>query len=418
MLRSRPPSLPTDGSPRLGHLLSRTGSPAETRPGRRPATALRLTVAVGLCTLVASAISVPSLVLGAEGSGAQNAAAAVQRHSDAPSTGMLLVTLPWGDGAGQVGLVRPVEGLTRGPEALAVAPDGRIAVLDSVNQRVLFLDAEGRCTGCAAVSLAEPRFLAVDDDRLYVLDCDADRQVVTLDWTGAPLSAASLPELPDVVTGLFATPEGPCVEVAHDSSFLVAAPLVASAELESDGSADERGASPAHASLRALAGRPVDPHLDRVVKVSYAPGQKARIRVFTVDKSTLESTERADFKQPLAPGHDLEHLVSVDGDGDGGLIVGARLLDPGPKDDGHASLVLTRLAARKNGARAVDGLAEVRVSDMLLLADSPYAYLGQPYAVAPDGRVLQPIGSDSGYSIFVHTFAAADTSNVATEVQP
>ena len=45
-----------------------------------------------------------------------------------PSAGSVLVTLPWGSGEGQVGLMRVDEGLTRGPEALAVAPDGRIAV--------------------------------------------------------------------------------------------------------------------------------------------------------------------------------------------------------------------------------------------------------------------------------------------------
>jgi hypothetical protein len=47
--------------------------------------------------------------------------------------------------------------------------------------------------------------------------------------------------------------------------------------------------------------------------------------------------------------------------------------------------------------------------DALLLAASPFAYVGQPYVVAPDGRVFQPVPTETGYSIFVHTFAGADS---------
>ncbi|MBN1631152.1 MAG: hypothetical protein JW990_15435 [Thermoleophilia bacterium] len=387
-MRPRAPSLPTLEPGWCRHIR------------RRPTTVLRLTVAVALCAVVTCAVSVPSLVFGAEGGPPQGrgAPAAASRHSDSPSPGLLLVTLPWGSGEGQVGLVRPAEGLTSGPEALAVAPDGRIAVLDSVNHRVLLLDSQGRDTAAVTISLAEPRFLAVDDERLHILDCDADRQAVTIDWTGAVLDTTPLPDLPDVVTALFATPEGPCVEVAHDSSLLVHPST--------------------HASPRALAGRPVDAHLEQVAKVSYAPGKSARIRIFHVDRGTLASTQKGDFRQSLAPGRDLDHLVSVDGDGHGGLIIGARLLDKGLKDDGDASIILTRLTADKNGSPVLNGPTDVRPGDELLLADQSYAYVGRPYVVAPDGRVLQPVAGDDGYSIFVHSFAGADTADATVEVQP
>jgi hypothetical protein len=38
--------------------------------------------------------------------------------------------------------------------------------------------------------------------------------------------------------------------------------------------------------------------------------------------------------------------------------------------------------------------------------------------VAPDGRIFQPVGSDAGYSIVVHAFAASDAATEAEEVQP
>jgi len=41
---------------------------------------------------------------------------------------------------------------------------------------------------------------------------------------------------------------------------------------------------------------------------------------------------------------------------------------------------------------------------MLLLAESDFAYLGAPYAVAPDGRVFQPVADRSGYTIVVYSF--------------
>jgi hypothetical protein len=42
----------------------------------------------------------------------------------------------------------------------------------------------------------------------------------------------------------------------------------------------------------------------------------------------------------------------------------------------------------------------------ILLADSTYAYVGQPYTVGPDGRVYQPMATEAGYSILVHSFPA------------
>jgi hypothetical protein len=62
--------------------------------------------------------------------------------------------------------------------------------------------------------------------------------------------------------------------------------------------------------------------------------------------------------------------------------------------------------------------SKTKATGTLLLADSAFAYLGQPYVVAPDGRVFQPIGGESGYSILVYTFGAANGSAAAQEVLP
>ena len=441
MTSSRPPSR---GS-RPGLLRRR---PAAGTPPRAllAATAahFRLTVAASLCILAAGALLVPGLVFGAETSPAvigevlgaatpsstmvpdanppvadgepvlgESALAAV------PGGDVPLVTLPWGSGEAQVGLCRPTEGLTRGPEALAVAPDGRIAVLDSVNRRILLLDTGGRVTGYAPVRLAEPRFLAVDDGLLYVLDCDADRRLATLDWSGASVSVVSIPELQDVVTGLFATVEGPCVEVAHRTSFVLSATASTLGTVAGSPAAKGTGGlgSPTQVSLRTLEGRPVDRTLGRLASVTFKPGQNPSIRSFKLDKANFKSTKTNELAPTIASGRAIEQLVSVDGDGGGGLIVGARLREPEIRERGPAYLVLTRLAA--SGAGAVD-TASMRSAGsdtaVLFLAESSFAYLGQPYVVAPDGRVFQPVGTEEGYSIFVRSFSEGVTAN--EEVQP
>lgn len=402
--RSEPGRPPGDapGRPQARPGRVRRGVPITTRAGAA--------LAVGLCAVAGCALLVPGLVLGAEApvTPVDKPAAAAGRPAADPSPGTLLVTLGWGDGPGKVGVLRPIEGLARGPEALAVAPNGRIAVLDSVNKRVVFLDAGGRPEGTADIPLAEPRFLAVDDDHLYVLDCDADRRIVTIDWSGAVLDATALPELSDVVTGIFATEAGPCVEVAHDSVFLV------TGGARVDGLDRSRAVS-GGASLRSLAGRPLERALGRAAKATFTPKNGLRIQSFQIDRTTLNAKKTAESTPALAAGRAVEHLVSVDGDGGGGLVVGARLLDVetavGPSAAGRdrACLLLTRFAADGRGCDAGDGL---------LLTESSFAYLGQPYVVAPDGRVFQPVADESGYSILVHSFTNAETPVVAEEVLP
>ncbi len=364
-------------------------------PRSRPApsrTMFASGLALSLCTVAVCALSVPGLVFGAAGpTGTTNEAIITpatetvdrqpyiaQTATPSVSEGSVLITLPWGDGEGQVGLQQPGEGLSRGPEALAVAPDGRIAVLDGVNSRVVFLDTGGAYLGSAPVSLAEPRFLAVTDDEVYVLDADQDCSLVQMDWAGEQTQQVALPALDDVVSALFATKHGPCIEVAHDATYLVQI---------------RGGKGNSRATLRDLPGRPLDKDVSHAAKATFAPGQKMKIALSSVDETTLKGNARRDLALSQPPGHNVEHLVSVDGDGHGRLIVGARLLADEDDAPEKPALLLTRLA--------IDLPSEDTV---LLLADRTFTYVGQPYVVAPNGTILQPVADENGYSLLVHSF--------------
>ena len=57
------------------------------------------------------------------------------------------------------------------------------------------------------------------------------------------------------------------------------------------------------------------------------------------------------------------------------------------------------------------------IVDSMLLVDRSGAYVGQPYVVSPDGRVFEPVATEEGYSIFVHTFGADATTGDSTAAQ-
>jgi len=418
MLRSRPPST-TAAQP-----------PGKAGPLRRLAAVFGLTTALTICALVACALFVPLTVFGSEAKDNVRPAEPPAPESTetrpevlatealapelTPSVGTMLTSLAWGTGDGRVGLAKPPEGLARGPEALAVAPDGRIALLDSVNQRVLLMDADGTPTRAAALSLAEPRFLAVDSDRLYVLDCDADRRLLSLTWEGLTVSSHALPELPDVVSGLFATKQGPCVEVAHDQVFrLVGRGLNGKAGEVANAS---RNGKPESATLKLVAGRPTTAEALRSVSARYERGSKPRLT--SHEGSDHGSGFRQDVEVDLGLPHGrvLEHLVSVDGDRKNGLVIGARVSGT-VGDEMNGCLVLRRLEFPGNGRimKAARG-AESGAADSLVLTDVSTIYVGQPYVVAPDGRVFQPVADENSYSIYVYSFGSAASPEPFEEV--
>ena len=373
MVTLRRPSRGTGGAPP-----DRSGAggapPGFAGRRRRWVGIFTVTTAVTACALIACALFAPVTVFGAQASTAGSFGGPLKL-----SSGVLLTTLPWGTGAGQVGLEQPSEGLTRGPEALAVSPDGRIAVLDSVNRRVVFLDSGGQQTRCAQLLLSEPRFIAVTDSCVYVLDCDESRSVEKLDWAGTSCGRMMLPALPDVVTGLFATLSGPCVEIAHDQVYLL-----------TNGSAQTGNSSGAWciARLTSEPGRPLDQTLTRLANVAFAPGSELELASF-VNTGGTTTNKVTDLNMAVPADRTIENLVSVDGDVNGGVVIGAGLMDADASQQ-QAVLLLRRFVLAGDGTM-VPASQSGGGSDSFALVDWSSAYVGQPYVVAPDGRVFQPV---------------------------
>ena len=347
-----------------------------------------------------------------------------------------LVVLPWGSGPGQVGLIRPTEGLAEGPQSLAVAPDGRIVVLDSVNHRIVELDGKGVVTGTVAVPLTEPRFLAVTADRLYVFDCDSDGRLLAMDWSGQMLASIPVPAFDQPVTGLFATDRGPCLELAHEHTYLVQVqnPVSAASSAPGEGSAGGGttlgiGVSEGKAQMHEIRGRPLGRDLGDLVSASFKRGQAPQLKFSKTPKGSVDASPAGESQPGLPGGFDLEYLVSVDGDGHGGMVVGAHILGHGDQTKQPALLVAhlrptSGAAATSAGANSATtgGAANQQSAFMtsrpvsyLVLADSTYAYVGQPYTVGPDGRVYQPMATEAGYSILVHGFSDSGVSSTTDQ---
>ena len=100
------------------------------------------------------------------------------------------------------------------------------------------------------------------------------------------------------------------------------------------------------------------------------------------------------------------HAVPIERTGGADLEgVGARLLEPQTKGEVDCSLAITRLPSRDSakangGPRGMHGSAGAT----LLLTESDFAYVGEPYAVSPDGTIYQPFADESGYMILIHRF--------------
>jgi hypothetical protein len=262
---------------------------------------------------------------------------------------------------------------------------------------VVVLAADGSFARQIPIDLLEPRFLAVDDETIYALDADTGRRILALDWQGAVVQDAAVPPLDDVVTGLFATADGPCVEVAHDAVYLV--------DFKDSGSQTSGAARSSRAALRAAPGRPLDLDLGKAAKATFDSKEGVKLKRFRVDKKTLKAVQTQAFSPKLG-GKAIEHLVSLDGDGSGGLVLGARLLQPQGAPADAPALAIGRLPGDQAQVDPV-------LTDVLTLRDSPFAYLGQPYTVAPDGRVFQPVGSEEGYTIDVYTVPGAPAQDAA-----
>ena len=376
--RTTPPSSATSASPE-------EHAPAHRRRLPRTRTAV---VVAGACAATAIA-GTSAAADGAAGATPPKAATvhATVRPAAAPSVsaGRMLVELPWGAGPGAVGLAEPGQGLARGPEALAVAADGRIAILDGVNRRLLLLDGHGVPNGSIPVPLASPRFLTVDDDRLFVTDAESDRRIIAWNWQGRQLGSQPLPSLDQPATGVLLRGQQVLVETNHDQTH----PLdLAAADTPAAGPAP----SAAAVSSAVDAGRPLDREGAHTAEAERTSSGAVHVRLHDrADPGVLNDLE-------LALPEPVEHIVSLDGDEAGDVVVGVRLLRRVAAAAPPAPLALTRIpAGDRAGAQTV------------LLADRSMVYVGQPYTVGADGRVYQPIATPTGYRIVVHEFPSEVT---------
>ncbi len=394
-----------------------------------------LALVLSLCALLACTVSVPDLAKGteqgdltvtqvttsaesqAEEAGAQSAEPGAEPGGTGPeeadpgptdpspgpvptvSQGTLLVNLPWGEGPGQVGLARPSEGLCRGPEALRVANDGRLVILDSVNRRLVLLAPDGSFLANWPVELRDPRFLAVDAQGVYVLDPDTDKQLVCLDWGGTVSARLTLPALDGVVTALLATERGPCIETGHDQVFLVDR-TAGITKSTAGGTKSPSGGKVVAAITKRLAGRPLDNALTRVAQVTFNPASGIEVRSSRLDQQTLVLHPLGTARPRLDLNSAVEHLISVDPVSGGEMVIGGRLASPVDSRQGRAAIVVSRFKLGEDG-----GPAKLPAAS-LYLDDRSFAYVGLPYVVAPDGRVLQPLATRDGYLILLHHFAA------------
>lgn len=163
---------------------------------------------------VAKAASASGAASPARATSARPAAAAVTKVLD----------VAWGNRVGELGHLRPTEGSAEGPMSFVVDADGRIDVLDQVNERVAIF-AHG-----AASVVPIPGRTAQDLERVgdgYVLlDRLVRRALTFVDGAGRILHEVPLVG-PGVVegggiTGLFQRADGTWIEVEHQRLVRVA----------------------------------------------------------------------------------------------------------------------------------------------------------------------------------------------------
>lgn len=98
----------------------------------------------------------------------------------------------YGEGPGELGVIRAPEMAPIGPESFALARNGNILVADPVNQRIQVYAADGTFLHSVALPGISLNDVMTDaQDRLYVFDQD-HHQLHQFDAQGTPLSALQL----------------------------------------------------------------------------------------------------------------------------------------------------------------------------------------------------------------------------------
>jgi hypothetical protein len=216
----------------------------------------------------------------------------------------VILSAPWGAGAGQLGHRSDPESVAEGPMSFFVDARG-VAVLDNVNRRVARFDAQGRPLPPIALDTDAAQDLARARDRLAVLDRLHDKRVTLYDDSGAgraafPLAAAGIAD-GAAATGIFSDGDGALfVEREHKAWTRLAA---------ADGTPDA-----AHTSAP---GRPTRAgKFVAAAIVDRAAGQ-AQVSLNDDIRGDLVWQVRVDFGAPIL------FVALLDGDASGRIYVGA-----------------------------------------------------------------------------------------------
>jgi hypothetical protein len=413
----------------VGH--ARTGN-TRRPPGRAQKITIWLVAGLGALPLVAW-----TATSGARGAGPPEPTDIVLTVPAEVSAGVALFTLPWGDDAGQVGLSRRDDEEARGPEAFAVSDDGRFALIDSVNGRLLLLSPAGEPLAAIPLEVAAPRFVAATSEHVYVLDADQDMRLVTYTWDGVQSGAVTVGPFDDPVTALLLDSSGlPVVESGHELVTTIpdvgtdtAAAIAPSSPgddgdtesgttaeeggvAEVDAAAEEFGSAPAAGVLTAPSvqedgvppgpsrrsitanGRPTPQDPDRRVKAGMIRRGQARVEEVEEGRGRVRG-----WDVTVKPGVRIDHIISLDPLPTGEVVLGLRAVKVEPRTgpDGRA-------------LDPLDGSVSLLISEIgdetrtLALTEGSTVYLGPPYVVAPDGTIYEPRATDDGYQILRHSF--------------
>jgi len=227
------------------------------------------------------------------------------------ATGEVVVRAGWGGGAGQAGRRRDPESNPEAPMAIAPLADGTTAVLDQVNRRVVRW-RDGKPVGTIALGGDTAQDVAAAaGGRTAVLDRLGDRVVQLYGADGQLENSIDLRAAvgdPGTVTGLFADDDGVYVERDHRELVRVA-------------DANGRSLRGAGANEGARLGRPSRDG-KWLVTVEIADRASGQVAIRGVDRKLSAGAPTA-FEGAIALGGPILHIVALDSDRAGNLVVAA-----------------------------------------------------------------------------------------------
>ncbi|HWE27345.1 MAG TPA: hypothetical protein VHB97_05045, partial [Polyangia bacterium] len=216
----------------------------------------------------------------------------------------VILSAPWGGGAGQLGHRTDPESVTEGPMSFVVDARGA-AVLDNVNRRVARFDAHGRALAPIALDTDAAQDLARMHDRLAVLDRLHDKRITIYDADGKPNAVVSLAAAgfsdAAAVTGIFGDRDGALWGEREHGAWLRLT--------DADGMPD--------ATHLPAPGRPTRAGSFVSAAIADRAAGRARVALFATIDNTPAWQTTVDFGAPLL------FLVLVDADASGRVYVAA-----------------------------------------------------------------------------------------------